>query len=68
MRCLLAGGCIAARKPVAQRIGFGWCFGVYAILQASILPLIWRLETKGLMWRMEESERVRAAQRSQIMD
>jgi hypothetical protein len=41
---------------------------VYAILQASILPLIWRLETKGLMWRMEESERVRAAQRSQIMD
>ena len=53
---------------MAQRIGFGWCFGVYAILQASILPLIWRLETKGLMWRMEESERVRAAQRSQIMD
>ena len=62
MRCLLAGGCIAALEPVAERIGFGWCFGVYAILQASILPLIWRLETNGLKWRIEERERALAVE------
>ncbi|KAK4242392.1 major facilitator superfamily domain-containing protein [Achaetomium macrosporum] len=57
IRCLLAGGCIAALEPVTERIGLGWCFGVYAMLQALVVPLIWRLETKGLTWREERTAR-----------
>ena len=57
VRCLLAGGCIAALEPVADRIGLGWCFGVYAVLQALAVPLIWGLETRGLAWREEQSTR-----------
>ncbi|GAB1317210.1 Quinidine resistance protein 1 [Madurella fahalii] len=57
VRCLVAGGCIAALEPVTERIGLGWCFGVYAVLQALVVPLIWRLETKGLQWREEQAAR-----------
>jgi hypothetical protein len=58
VRCLLAGGCIAALEPVTERIGLGWCFGVYAVLQALVVPLIWQLETKGLRWREEQAARL----------
>ena len=57
IRCLLAGGCIAALEPVTERIGLGWCFGVYAMLQTLVVPLIWRPETKGLTWREELAAR-----------
>ncbi|KAL2121771.1 hypothetical protein VTJ04DRAFT_2226 [Mycothermus thermophilus] len=55
VRCVLAGGCIAALEPVTQKIGLGWCFGVYAALQASVLPMIWMLDSKGLEWRKNQA-------------
>jgi hypothetical protein len=57
VRCLLAGGCIAALEPVTGKVGLGWCFGVYAVLQALAVQLIWGLEIKGLAWREEHSTR-----------
>lgn len=57
VRCLLAGACIAALEPIAQGVGLGWCFGIYAILQIFSVPPVWLLKTHGLRWREEKAAR-----------
>lgn len=55
VRCLLAGAFIAALEPIAQAIGLGWCFGIFAILQMLTIPSIWLLKAHGLRWREEKA-------------
>jgi hypothetical protein len=57
VRCLLAGACIAALQPITDRVGLGWCFGIYGVLQLASLPTIWVLETHGLEWRKQKAAR-----------
>lgn len=51
VRCLGAGAAIAAMQPLADRVGLGWCFAVYALLLLVEVPLVWLIMTRGLHWR-----------------
>lgn len=62
VRCLLAGAFIAALEPIAQAMGLGWCYGIFAILQMFTIPSIWLLKAHGLRWREEKA--ARGAERS----
>lgn len=55
VRCLLAGAFIAALEPIAQAVGLGWCFGIFAILQIFSIPAVWLLKAYGLRWREEKA-------------
>ena len=57
VRCLLAGACIAALEPIAEGIGLGWCFAIFALIQLCGIPATWLLKTRGLRWREEEAFR-----------
>ncbi|KAG8158913.1 hypothetical protein KVR01_011356 [Diaporthe batatas] len=57
VRCVLAGAFIAALEPLAQTLGLGWCFGVFAILQLFSIPPVWLLNTHGRRWREERAAR-----------
>lgn len=47
VRCLFAGGAISAMEPLAESIGLGWCFGIYAIIVMIEIPFIWLLYRQG---------------------
>ncbi|KAK4211567.1 major facilitator superfamily domain-containing protein [Rhypophila decipiens] len=51
VRCLGAGAAIAAVQPLADAIGLGWCFAIYALLLVAEVPLVWLLRTRGTSWR-----------------
>ncbi|CAH0042050.1 unnamed protein product, partial [Clonostachys rhizophaga] len=53
IRCLLAGGCIAALEPLTNQVGLGWCFGIFGLLQVLAIPFIALLELKAVTWRKE---------------
>jgi len=50
IRCLGAGAAIAAMQPLANRVGLGWCFALYALLLLLEAPLVWLILTRGLQW------------------
>lgn len=58
VRCLFAAGAIAAMEPLADSIGLGWCFGIYAIIVMIEIPFIWFLYRQG----DRRNEEYRAAQ------
>lgn len=58
VRCLGAAAAIAAMQPLADAVGLGWCFAVYAILVVSEVPLVWVLVRNGVRWRKVRAERV----------
>lgn len=60
VRCILAGGAIAAMEPLAKAIGLGWCFAMYAVLVLVNLPLAWSLMHFGCKWRKDKVERRKA--------
>ncbi|KAI0818226.1 hypothetical protein GGR55DRAFT_624249 [Xylaria sp. FL0064] len=47
VRCLLAAAVTAAVEPLAEAIGLGWCFVVYALIVIINLPLSWGLQHYG---------------------
>ncbi|KAI0430590.1 MFS general substrate transporter [Xylaria sp. FL1042] len=44
VRCLLAAAATAAIEPLAEAVGLGWCFVVYALIVTINLPLSWGLQ------------------------
>lgn len=38
-------------QPLADATNLAWCFGVYAIICAVQIPLIWLLCSRGVKWR-----------------
>lgn len=57
VRCLGAGAAVAAVQPLADSIGLGWCFAIYAILLLIELPLAWLIQKNGMKWRSERTTR-----------
>ncbi|KAJ0121989.1 hypothetical protein J7T55_002500 [Diaporthe amygdali] len=55
VRCLGAGAAVAAVQPLANSIGLGWCFAIYAILLLLELPLAWLIQKNGMKWRSAQS-------------
>ncbi|KAI1119877.1 MFS general substrate transporter [Nemania abortiva] len=47
VRCLLAAAAIAAVEPLAEAVGLGWCFVVYALVVLINLPLSWAIQYYG---------------------
>ncbi|KAI1733790.1 MFS general substrate transporter [Xylaria scruposa] len=47
IRCLLAAAATAAVEPLAEAVGLGWCFVVYALIVLINLPLAWALHRFG---------------------
>ncbi|KAI8947801.1 MFS general substrate transporter [Xylaria longipes] len=47
VRCLLAAAATAAVEPLAEAVGLGWCFVVYALIVLMNLPLFWALQYFG---------------------
>ncbi|KAI1279075.1 MFS general substrate transporter [Xylaria sp. FL0933] len=50
VRCLLAAAATASVEPLAEAIGLGWCFVVYALIVIINLPLAWGLQYYGV-WK-----------------
>ncbi|KAI1356669.1 MFS general substrate transporter [Xylaria sp. FL0043] len=48
VRCLLAAAATASVEPLAEAIGLGWCFVVYALIVIINLPLAWGLQYYGV--------------------
>lgn len=57
VRCLGAAAAVAAVQPLANSIGLGWCFAIYAILMLMNLPLAWVIRENGMKWREERQRR-----------
>ncbi|KAH8753094.1 major facilitator superfamily domain-containing protein [Diaporthe sp. PMI_573] len=55
VRCLGAGAAVAAVQPLADSIGLGWCFAIYAIFLLVELPLAWLIQKNGMKWRSEQT-------------
>ncbi|KAI0523868.1 MFS general substrate transporter [Xylaria bambusicola] len=47
VRCLLAAAATATVEPLAEAVGLGWCFVVYAFIVLVNLPLSWGLQYYG---------------------
>ena len=56
VRCLGAGAAIAAVQPLADAIGLGWCFTIFALLLVAEVPLVWMLQARGVQWRIRAKE------------
>ncbi|KAI0191106.1 major facilitator superfamily domain-containing protein [Astrocystis sublimbata] len=47
VRCLLAAAATAVVEPLAEAVGLGWCFIVFAVIVFMNLPLFWALQYFG---------------------
>ncbi|KAK4204499.1 MFS general substrate transporter [Triangularia verruculosa] len=56
VRCLGAGAGIAIMQPLADAVGLGWCFAIYALLMVVEAPLVWLLQTRGPLWRRKTKQ------------
>lgn len=56
VRCLSAGGLIAALQPLITAIGIGCTFGIYGGVIAAGMPLAWVLQRYGVKWRTRKLE------------
>ena len=56
VRCLGGAAAIAVVQPLADAIGLGWCFAIYAALLVIEVPLVWVLTRRGPAWRRKSSE------------
>lgn len=57
IRCLGAGAAIAAMEPLADAVGLGWCFAIYAVLLLVEVILVWIIVKHGPRWRKEKASR-----------
>ncbi|KAH8907339.1 MFS general substrate transporter [Coniochaeta sp. PMI_546] len=55
VRYLGAGGAIAVMQPLADGVGLGWCFALYAVLLLLKVPLVWLILTRGVHWRTKRT-------------
>ncbi|SPN99772.1 related to antibiotic resistance protein [Cephalotrichum gorgonifer] len=53
VRCIGAGAAIASQQPLADAIGLGWCFGIFAIIMLCAGPLVILLKKRGMAWRRQ---------------
>jgi len=51
VRCFGAAAAIAAMQPLANIVGLGWCFAVYALVVLAEVPLVFVLKRNGVEWR-----------------
>lgn len=58
VRCFGGAAAIAAVQPLADAIGLGWCFAIYALLLVTEVPLVWVLTAKGRAWRRKSAEKL----------
>ncbi|KMU90596.1 hypothetical protein CIHG_08312 [Coccidioides immitis H538.4] len=47
VRCVGAGGGVAALQPIINGVGLGWGFTLYAFFCLTSVPVLWILQTKG---------------------
>lgn len=57
VRGLGAAGAIAVMQPIADAIGLGGCFAIYAVLMLLQFPLIWMLRRNGVKDRLARKRR-----------
>ncbi|EFW13721.1 hypothetical protein D8B26_002538 [Coccidioides posadasii str. Silveira] len=56
VRCVGAGGGVAALQPIINGVGLGWGFTLYAFFCLTSVPVLWILQTKGMKWRVSGKE------------
>ena len=57
VRCVLAGGGLAALQALIDAIGVAWTFLVYAGMCLVTIPLLWARQAQGFNWRQREAAR-----------
>ncbi|OIW32625.1 MFS general substrate transporter [Coniochaeta ligniaria NRRL 30616] len=57
VRGLGAAGAIAVMQPIADAIGLGGCFAIYAALMLMQFPLVWLLRRQGVQLRKARTSR-----------
>ncbi|KFY16970.1 hypothetical protein V492_00979 [Pseudogymnoascus sp. VKM F-4246] len=48
VRCIGAGGAVAALDAIENAIGLGWCFTIYSALLLGVIPLVFLFKAKGM--------------------
>ena len=51
VRCTLGGAGVAVLQLIADTVGIGWCFTIYAAFSVLCLPLLLILRQRGHCWR-----------------
>ncbi|PGH13283.1 hypothetical protein AJ80_06393 [Polytolypa hystricis UAMH7299] len=57
VRCVGAGAGVAALDAIANAVGLGWCFTIYAGFCILAVPISWILQTRGVQWRNKASDK-----------
>lgn len=57
VRGLGAAAAIAVMQPIADAIGLGGCFAIYAALMLMQFPLVWLLRRQGVQLRKARTSR-----------
>ncbi|KAI7930063.1 hypothetical protein M0657_001868 [Pyricularia oryzae] len=52
-RCSLGAICMSFIENMVQTMGRGWCYTFWALLTASLMPILWLLVQRGPRWREE---------------
>lgn len=52
VRCALGAAGVGVLQEIIDGVGVGWCFTIFGILGASVVPLLLLLKYRGARWRV----------------